>query len=287
VRTKLLVTAALMAAVGPAEVATAHDSLAPSGARHTWLPDEDWVAHHWSPFDERALERALGLAGRDLEAYLYNDHHTLAELATLRGIDIERLADELVAPWLPHTDPTRVASLRERAVRLLTQGHLAQHVFFHVFHNSGGSHAVARLLGMSRKRFWATRGRGLTPLAIARRRGVRGSVLKAGLVRFFRRHRDHGIHTGMTTRAAAARIFARQRAAIPCWLRSLHPVDDPGNPYGKAKLQHGDHDAGWPATPAERRANEARVERVRRALPRSCWRPPPAWSWPANGLTPP
>src|SRR5215210_725563 len=84
----------------------AHDSLAPPGARHTWLPEEDWVAFHWNPFDEQVLKRALGLRGRELEAYLYDDHRTLAELATRRGIDVERLADDLVAPWPAQTDPT-------------------------------------------------------------------------------------------------------------------------------------------------------------------------------------
>ena len=65
--------------------ARAHDSLAPAGAGHNWLPDEEWVHRHWLPFDERELEAALGLRRRELEAYLYDDHHTLAELARARG----------------------------------------------------------------------------------------------------------------------------------------------------------------------------------------------------------
>ena len=65
--------------------ARAHDSLAPAGAGHNWLPDEEWVHRHWLPFDERELEAALGLRGRELEAYLYDDHHTLAGSGSVRG----------------------------------------------------------------------------------------------------------------------------------------------------------------------------------------------------------
>jgi hypothetical protein len=84
---------------------------------------------HWVPFDRERLERALRLRGRSLEAYLFNDHHTLAELARRRGINVNWLADHLVAPWQPIVDAQNLAVLRGRTVRVLTQGHLAQHVF--------------------------------------------------------------------------------------------------------------------------------------------------------------
>ena len=93
-----------VAASGGAGSARAHDSSAPPGAPHTWLPDEDWVARHWLPFDERDLSRRLGLRGRDLEAYLYDDHRALADLAEARGIDPAQLRDELMAPWRTTVD---------------------------------------------------------------------------------------------------------------------------------------------------------------------------------------
>ena len=58
----------LAACLTPAS-AQAHDSLAPLGASHNWLPEEEWVGRHWIPFDEQALKAELGLKGRNLHAY--------------------------------------------------------------------------------------------------------------------------------------------------------------------------------------------------------------------------
>jgi hypothetical protein len=115
--TAVLATAAcgVCLAVRPPAEASAHDSLGPPGAAHTWLPDEDWVMRHWVPFDERALTSRLALRAGDLEAYLYDDHHALADLARARGLDVALLRDELVAPWRPLVDDQRYALLRERA----------------------------------------------------------------------------------------------------------------------------------------------------------------------------
>ncbi len=125
------IMAALVVMCVFAAPARAHDSLAPAGAGHNWLPDEEWVHRHWLPFDERQVEAALGLRGRELEAYLYDDHHTLAALARARGVGLDALVDRLLAGW---GDVPQRAVLRERTVRVLEQGHLAQHLFFHVFH---------------------------------------------------------------------------------------------------------------------------------------------------------
>jgi hypothetical protein len=66
---------------------------------------------------------------------------------------------------------------------------------------------------------------------------------------------------------------------LPCWMRRPLPAQDGSNPFGKAMRQHGTHTAAWPSTPRQWRADERRVERVRRSLERSCWRRPRAWSW--------
>jgi AraC-like DNA-binding protein len=257
----------------------AHDSLAPAGAPHTWLPAEDWVAYHWIPFDEQTLKRTLGIRGRDLEAYLYNDHHTLADLATRRGVDPRSLAAYLVASWRPQADEQQTAVLNDRALRLLTQGHLAQHVFFHVFHNGGGTEYLGQRLGMSSTSVTAQRARGLTFSQIAQRRGVAPGAVRRHLADAFRRRAAQGVELGVASPSEAARILARQEAGLPCWLRRPHPARDSGNPYGKATRQHGEHLASWPASARERVHDEAGVERVRRSLARSCWRPPPRWTW--------
>jgi hypothetical protein len=272
-------TAALAStiALGSTAIAPAHDSLAPHGAPHTWLPKEQWVARHWIPFDEQLLKRELGLRGRELEAYLYDDHRTLAALARRRGIAPEQLADRVLAPWgLPAGD-ARLALLRDRALRILTQGHLAQHMFFHVFHGVGLRSAARSVFGVSGARYWRLRKRGHTPLGIARRGGVPAAAARTRMARLLRAHHDEGIRLGMASPLEADRILRRQLRALGCWLRRPLAGHDHANPYGKARLHHGGHGTHRHMTPARRRRAARRIERVRRSLPKSCWKRPPAW----------
>ena len=255
--------------------AIAHDNLAPAGAAHNWLPGEEWVYRHWIPFDEQVLKVALGLQRRELEAYLYNDHHTLAELAAARGVDAEQLANHLVAPWRPIADPAHVTMLRDRTMRLLTQGHLAQHVFFHVFHGLDASAGAREAFGISPQQYLRLRGARATPLSIARKGEIPASAIRPMMIELFRTDYQRGIDSRQASAAESERIMTRQLARLPCWTRSPPARWDPGNPYGKQMQQHGDHPSGWPRTPAERREDHRRVDGSRRSLPRSCWRRPP------------
>ena len=269
------IVAALVMLCVSAGPAWAHDSLAPAGAGHNWLPDEEWVHRHWLPFDERELEAALGLRGRELEAYLYDDHHTLAGLARSRGVSVNGLADRLLAGW---GDGSQRAVLRERTVRVLTQGHLAQHVFFHVFHGLELHPHAEHLFGMPADAYRALRDDGASYAEIARAGQVPLSVLRGHVVEVARADRREGVARGEAWPAEAARIGARTRARLDCWLRRPPAALDRANPYGKNRLLHGSHAAGWPSTAGERRANERRVERFRSRLERSCWPHPPRWN---------
>jgi hypothetical protein len=278
-RGRVVTSAVLVAAltVVGAEHADAHDSLAPPGASHRWLPDEEWVSRHWVPFHERRLNRALGLRDRQLEAYLYNDHRVLAQLARRREISVEELTEYLVKPWQSRADPARLEILRERTVRVLTQGHLAQHIFFHIFHRVG-LHSMARTLyGISPARFSRLRHEGHTPLEIARKSGLSSQRVRDRIERVVRAHRDEGVARQEAWPGEAQRIFKRQVRALHCWLRSPMPGADHGNPYGKATQQHGQHRRRWPSSRAQRKADQRRVERVRRSLTSSCWHRPPAF----------
>ena len=287
--TVILVTAAcgVCLAVRPLPQAAAHDSLGPPGALHTWLPDEDWVMSHWLPFDERALSARLGLRAGDLEAYLYNDHRALADLARARGLDVALLRDELVAPWRPLAGDQRYELLRGRTERILTQPHLAQHVFFHVFHDAAVAHDAQGTFGLPLATVLQLRRDGLTPLEIAARGGVPPPAVRASLNHFLALERDEGVRRGVAWPSESRRIFARQSARLDCWLRSRRPGSDPANPYGKARYWHGPHSRGWPRTRRQRAANERRVERLRKRLRAGCWPRPRAWRWPAHGLTAP
>lgn len=274
-----LCTAMMLLTLAWPSAAAAHDSLAPRGAVHQWLPSEEWVMRHWIPFDQRRLEEALGFRGRMLEAYLFNDHHTLAELARRRGSSARALADELIEPWNGTVDPSHVAVLRGRTLRILTQGHLAQHLFFHVFHSLGSRRAAHEVFGTSSRHLQSLRMQGDTPLAVARRHGMSRRQLTEGVLRLLEGHHHEGIRTKEAWPAQSDLLLARQIDTLDCWLRSPAPWRDRGNPYGKAMWQHGRHDATWPSTARDRRSNEQRVERVRRKLRWTCWPKVPAWSW--------
>jgi hypothetical protein len=265
----------------------AHDSLAPAGAEHDWLPEEEWVFRHWIPFDVLRLQQALQLSGRDLDAYLFNDHRTLADLVKSRDIDVDELADDLVAPWGSRVDEGRVADLRDRTMRLLTQGHLAQHVFLHVFHTMGAEAAAATAVRLSPAQFRRLRMRGHSGLDIARRRGVPPARVTAGMLELFRRHHEDGIRLQQAWPAQSARVLAEQAGTLRCWMRTPLPTLDSGNPFGKAMRQHGVHAAGWPITVRQQRTDERRVERLRRSLTPSCWRQPRAWRRSPHGSRPP
>ncbi|HYH87872.1 MAG TPA: hypothetical protein VEX67_01495 [Solirubrobacteraceae bacterium] len=284
--TVMLATAACAACL-PVRSARAHDSLSPVGAPHTWLPGEDWVMRHWVPFDEQALIRRLDLRGRGLEAYLYDDHHALSDLALARGLDPAQLRDELVAPWRPIVDDARYELLRERTQRVLTQPHLAQHVFFHVFHDAMVAHHPHATFGLPAATVRQMRLDGLTPVDIAGRGGVSAAALRSSLLHFFALERDEGIRRRVAWPDESRRIHRRQISRLSCWMYSPRPGDDPANPYGKARFWHGPHTRAWPRSRRQRLANERRVEHLRRRLQRGCWPRPPAWSWPANGLTAP
>jgi len=255
-----------------------HDSLAPPAASHNWLPDEEWVHRHWIPFDEQALKGELGLRGRELHAYLYDDHRTLAELARRRGLDEEALADRLVAPWQGIAGEHR-AVLRERALRILTQGHLAQHMFFHVFHGLHLDHASRHLFGMPGPAYRALRDEGYAYVELAERGGVPAAALRSGIVSMLESDQRDGIARREAWPVQSDHILARRLGWLSCWLRRPAARLDPANPYGKNRILHGPHSARWPGNARERRENEVRVERFRRALPASCWPRPPRWSW--------
>src|SRR5215210_3886073 len=116
----------------PAKPQTASlDSEAPPGAPPHWLPGERWVMQHWLPYDEQRLYALLGVDRGVIWRLLRDDTRSLAQLGQERGWEPSALARELVAPWRGRLrDSARLAVLERRALRTLTQGHLAQHIFF-------------------------------------------------------------------------------------------------------------------------------------------------------------
>ena len=270
---------AVVAVVWPAATpgaARAHDSLAPRNAGHNWLPHEEWVHRRWIPFDERTLNVKLGLGPGELRAYLYNDHHTLADLARRRGVAPRALARQLVAPWRGIAAKRR-AVLLDRTWRILTQGHLSQHVFFHVFHGLPVHINSPDLFGMPDATYQALRRQGLSYVAVAVQGGVPLERLRADIVTMIDSDHRDGIARREAWPRQSDRIRDRTLAQLMCWLQQPPVARDPANPFGKNRFLHGSHRAGWPSTAHERRVDEHRVERFRRQLPKSCWPLPKRW----------
>src|SRR3954470_9248062 len=152
---------AVLAVTAPMARATSFDSLAPKTAPPHWLPPEPWVYNHWLPFDERRLYRLGKFDRGDLWRQLRDDHRTVWQLAARHGW---KRPAALAAALVPSGDRT----LRSRALRLLTQGHLAQHVFFHSLHQFAIASEAPRLFGVADIEFRALHRAELSPLAIGR-----------------------------------------------------------------------------------------------------------------------
>ncbi len=252
-----------LACVLPAS-ASAHDSLAPRGAEHRWLPAERWVQKHWMPFDESRLYELLRVDTRDVFEWLANDHRTLMQLAQRRGVSPRTLAKQLMEPRRGSLSAREYRVLRSRTQRILTQGHLAQHVFFHVFHWSHltghENGAIRRLFGVDRHEYNRLRQRvGVSPYGIAKRHGKSTAAVREHVVAALREEAHHGVHAGSMSEAQGERIVARQLRVVDCWLSRPAPKFDPHHPFGDRYSGHGPH------------SRKSRGGLVRRKPPRGCW----------------
>jgi hypothetical protein len=259
VRTGLAVMlATAIAAAG----AWAHDSHAPAGAPHRWLPDEEWVMHHWVPFDETRLYAELGAHGSRVFDWLLDDHRTIADLARRRGVRMPGLAGRLLANRRRRVDDRQYAILLRRANAMLTQGHLAQHTLFHVFHGTHltGPRELRRWFGVSLATWDRLRLKGLTPNQIARRHGRDPADVRRKALAELAEQAGDGIRRHATDRSEAHLFLARQRRLTNCWMKSPLARYDRDNPFGDRWGNHGPHDS------------DSRVGLIRRKPPRGCWR---------------
>lgn len=253
-----LAVAVLVALAVPA-AAGAHDSDAPPGAKHTWLPKEDWVRFRWLPYEEPRLLRLLDIDRERLLAWLRNDHRTPAGLAARRGRrDPSALAAALVAPWGGRVTSARLAVLRSRALRTLTQGHLAQHMFFHLFHHQSVRRDAQRIFGVAPEEWRRLRYKGLTPYQIgARASRGRATVWRAVLRRLAADQRA-GVRRGWTPAAQGQRMLSLQRARLSWWLdRGLPKLGSP-DPDGPA-TEPDPNDDDQEAVPAGRLVGQTRA----------------------------
>ena len=205
----------------PAEPQTRSlDSEAPPGAPPHWLPNEEWVMQHWLPYDEERLYRLLRMKRATVWRWLRDDTRALADLAVERGWDPAELARELVAPWEGRlVDPHRLALLERRALRTLTQGHLAQHVFFHSLHQNAVPDNAPAIFGTaSREQFQLLRRSELSPLQICRLNGLSGDHAQREAERALRAAVQKAIDRQAMPASQGRRLLSRQLRQLPRWL---------------------------------------------------------------------
>ena len=210
-----LVLLTLSASVPPA---IAQDSLAPAGAGVRWLPREQWVTHHWLPYEEGRLLRVLRLSHHDLLRWLRDDRRHVSTLLRARGLRVDAVVDYLVEPWAGRVDPLRYAWLSDRATRTLTQGHLAQHVFFHYLHQSEIMAHAAEVFGASPAEYHRLRAVGYTPAEIGALHGRSRPWIAHAIAGVCLLSARAGVAAGETSQRQAMRFVARQRSAIPHYL---------------------------------------------------------------------
>lgn len=215
---------ALVAAVilGVAALPTAaRDSHAPPEAGTNWLPCEDWVMFHWLPYSERRLYRLLGSNEAAVREWLRDDdHHTLAQLFARRGIGVRSAATRLVAPVRGRVTKGRYGELRSRARDTLTQGHLAQHVLFHYYHQPLVAVHARRLFGVAPIEYRRLRLSGQSPAQIAAGHHRSPRRAKLGALALMRFAAAKGVREHSVPANQARRVMAIQRRGIDHWLGS-------------------------------------------------------------------
>ena len=210
-----------VAASAPAKKIVTHspDSLAPKNAPAHWLPPEAWVYNHWLPYDEARLYRVLGITRSELWQQLRDDRRTLAQLAARHGYrSPAKLAEKLVAPRASTVSDETLRELRDRATRTITQGHLAQHLFFHSLHQFAIPSAAPDIFGVTDARFRELRRTELSPLAIGRLHGRLPGEVQAMSIDVLLDRIDAGIGSGSMSAGQGEILLRRQLSQLPRWL---------------------------------------------------------------------
>jgi hypothetical protein len=216
-RLRLIVLAIAALIVVPA-AAQAADSHAPHGARLDWLPRDEWVMSSWLPYDEARLYALVDTDRAEVDAWL-DDHRTLGQLARQHGWTSQRaLAHALVAPRLSAVRPAMRRVLERRALETLTQGHLANHVIFHVFHTPAIPEHAKTVFGLRPATFRHLRDSGMSPAGIAVRSGRTRTGAQARLAALLKARGQRAVRLGAMSAAQARALYAEQMAALPAFM---------------------------------------------------------------------
>lgn len=211
--TRLIGPAILAVVLCCAGVGTAADSDAPPGAEPDWLPNEEWVLEHWIPYDQDRLTRLLNTDMAGLRDWMRGDR-PLAGLARRRGLTPSRVARRLVEPWRGRVSRRHHRALYRRALKTLTQGHLALHLFFHPTHSRSLNRLYAGLHAGHSESVHSP----ASLMEIAEAKGRSAAWLQRKALRLVRSSASRGVRLQATSRAQARRWLQYQEPAVLGWL---------------------------------------------------------------------
>ena len=210
------------------------DSEAPVTAPAHWLPPEDWVYNHWLPYDEGRLYALLGVSRGAIWRQLRDDRHNLAQLAARHGWpDPGKLADALVAPRAADVPAPTLAVLRTRALRTITQGHMAQHLLFHSLHQFAVPSEAPAIFGVTDAQFRALRRAEQSPLEIGRLHGRSPARIQALSAQVLRERVRFGTATHAMTAKQGRLLLRRQISQLPRWLAQVRYNGPPPTHLGQ------------------------------------------------------
>ena len=251
-------------------VPTSSDSEALPNAPAHWLPPEDWVYNHWLPYDEGLLSSLLKVSRGTIWRHLRDDSTPLAGLAAMHGWpDPGKLADALVAPGARRASAAMRSTLRSRALRTLTQGHLAQHLFFHSLHQFALPSAAPEIFGVTDAAFRQLRRGEQSPLEIGRLRGRSPAAIERGSAAVLRERVATGVRTHAMTAQQGRLLLRRQLSQLPRWLAQARYNGPPPTKAGRLTGKPRNY-ASNPALSADGRrvTFEAYLQKVPKALKR-------------------
>lgn len=192
-----------------AHAVTPPDSDAPPGADAMWLPEEEWVMERWMPFDEDRLVARIGMSHVTLYTRLKQGNRSIADIA--RGRRVSLTAEFLVQPLRKRTSEANWRTLRDRARRVLTQRHLAEHLIGHQYHHWAIWKDPTKIWGTE---FKVLRDQGLDAPAISARVGPSREVLARRILAALEATGQRGVSVGSLTHRQARLLRDRHRANI-------------------------------------------------------------------------
>jgi hypothetical protein len=198
------------------------DSLAPAGAPRKWLPNYDWVMEHWMPYDQQQLFSTLGVTLTQVQTYLASGPLTkpvrpLAGLISSKGLNPQKLANQLVSAW--HPPRAMYAMLVSRAMETFTQGHLMQHMLFHFFHDRALNKATPQIFNVTPKQLQQYLVQGMKRYQVGLQHGRTYQQMVAATAAVLRAEEAVGVRDHLTSPSEAQEELTLQIARIPAWLK--------------------------------------------------------------------